>query len=103
MNELENVSDEVQRMWDYIKDNKKLLGIPLTNNSGLDILNVLRDVYETIDEDTEDAKRKLTLVATIILSALEGEADTIVNEIRVKSAMEQFDDSMKEILNEESK
>jgi hypothetical protein len=100
MNELENVSDEVQRMWDYIRDNRKILGIPLTNSSGLDILNVLRDVYLTIDEDTEDAKRKLTLVATIILSAANGDADTIVNEIRVKSAMENFDDSITEILNE---
>jgi hypothetical protein len=102
MNELENVSDEVQRMWDYIRDNKKILGIPLTNSSGLDILNVLRDVYESIDKDTEDAKRKLTLVATIILSAANGDADTIVNEIRVKSAMENFDDSITEILNEKS-
>jgi hypothetical protein len=87
-------------MWDYIRDNRKILGIPLTNSSGLDILNVLRDVYLTIDEDTEDAKRKLTLVATIILSAANGDADTIVNEIRVKSAMENFDDSITEILNE---
>jgi hypothetical protein len=102
MNELENVSDEVQRMWDYIRDNRKILGIPLTNSSGLDILNVLRDVYESIDKDTEDAKRKLTLVATIILSAANGDADTIVNEIRVKSAMENFDDSITEILNEKS-
>lgn len=100
MNELENASDEVQQMWDYIRDNRKIFGIPLTNSSGLDILNVLRDVYLTIDEDTEDAKRKLTLVATIILSAANGDADTIVNEIRVKSAMENFDDSITEILNE---
>jgi hypothetical protein len=89
-------------MWDYIRDNRKILGIPLTNSSGLDILNVLRDVYESIDKDTEDAKRKLTLVATIILSAANGDADTIVNEIRVKSAMENFDDSITEILNEKS-
>ena len=102
MSELENVSDEVQRMWDYIKENKKLMGIPLTNNSGLDILNVLRDVYESIDVDTEDAKRKLTLVATIILSAVNGDADVIVNEIKVKSAMENFDNSITEILNEKS-
>jgi len=102
MNELENVSDEVQRMWEYIKDNKKLLGVPLTNSSGLDILNVLRDIYETIDEDTEDAKRKLTLVATLMLSAVNGDADVIVNEIRVKSAMENFDNSITEILNEKS-
>lgn len=103
MNGLEDVSDEVERMWQYIKENKRIIGMPVSNTSGLDILNVLRDVYETIDKDPKGAKKMLTLVATVMLSVASGESENLINEIQVSSAMEQFDDSIKEILDEESR
>ena len=77
--------------------------MPVSNTSGLDILNVLRDVYETIDKDPKGAKKMLTLVATVMLSVASGESENLINEIQVSSAMEQFDDSIKEILDEESR
>lgn len=103
MNGLEDVSDEVERMWQYIKENKRIIGLPVSNTSGLDILNVLRDVYETIDKDPKGAKKMLTLVATVMLSVASGESENLINEIQVSSAMEQFDDSIKGILDEESR
>lgn len=103
MNGLEDVSDEVERMWQYIKENKRIIGLPVSTTSGLDILNVLRDVYETIDKDPKGAKKMLTLVATVMLSVASGESENLINEIQVSSAMEQFDDSIKGILDEESR
>jgi len=45
----------------------------------------------------------LTLLATVIYASSIGEGKQFTDEIRVISAMEQFDTSMKGILDEESK
>ena len=102
MSELNAASDETKQMWDYIKNNRRIVGIPVSNNNGLDILNVLRDIYDTIDEDPVGAKNMLTLVASVILAAAHGDGEKLVNEIQVVSAMEDFDKSIKEILDEKS-
>lgn len=102
MTESEDVSAETASMWQYIKDNKQIIGFPISNTSGLDILSVLREIYETIDVDPEGAKKMLTLVATVMLSAVTGEGESVINEIQISTAMEQFDESIKEILDEKS-
>jgi hypothetical protein len=45
----------------------------------------------------------LTLLATVIYASSIGEGKQFTDEIQIVSAMEQFDTSMKEILDEESK
>ena len=102
MSESENVSAEEADMWEYVKNNKQLIGFPLSDSSGLDILSALADVYENIDKDPAGSKKMLTLIVTVMLSAISGYGDKIVGEIRVSSAMENFDESIKEILNEKS-
>jgi hypothetical protein len=102
MTESEDVSANAAEMWEYIKNNKRIIGFPLSDNSGLDILNALKDVHDSIDEDPEGAKKMLTLIVTVMLSAVSGHGDEVVSEIQVTSAMENFDESIKEILDEKS-
>lgn len=102
MTESEDVSANAAEMWEYIKNNKRIIGFPLSDNSGLDILNALKDVHDSINEDPEGAKKMLTLIVTVMLSAVSGHGDEVVSEIQVTSAMENFDESIKEILDEKS-
>jgi hypothetical protein len=103
MSELENVWDSDEEFWDFVEENKKLVGIAISDGQGLDILNALRDVYISIKEEPDTAMRMLTLLATVIYASSLGEGRQFTDEIQIASAMEQFDTSMKEILDEESK
>jgi hypothetical protein len=100
MNELENVSDETDEFWEFIKNNKRMVGIPINNSTGLDILSALRDVHEIISSNPDGAKKMLTLLATVIFSSATGEGTNIVNEIQINAAMENLDKNLTEILNE---
>ncbi len=103
MSELENVWDSDEDFWDFVGDNKKLVGISVSDGQGLDILNALRDIYLTIEKESESAMKMLTLLGTVIYASSIGEGRQFTDEIRVVSAMEQFDTSMKEILDEKPK
>ena len=103
MSEFENAWDSDEDFWDFVGDNKKLVGISVSDGQGLDILNALKDIYTTIEEEPESAMRMLTLLGTVIYASSIGEGKQFTDEIQVVSAMEQFDSSMKEMLDEESK
>ena len=103
MSELENVWDSDEEFWDFVADNKKLVGISVSDGQGLDILNALRDIYLTIEKEPEGAMKMLTLLGTVIYASSIGEGRQFTDEIRVVSAMEQFDSSMKEMLDEKPK
>ena len=102
MTELENVWDNIEEFWDFIAENKKLLGISVSKNEGLDILNALRDIYMTVDASPENAKKMLTLLATVLLTTSQGDTK-FIDDIKVEAAMQTFDKSMKEILDEKPK
>ena len=103
MSELENAWESDEHFWDFVGQNRRLVGISVSDGQGLDILNALRDIYITMDEEPDSAKRMLTLLATVIYASSIGEGRQFTDEIQVMSAMEQFDNSIKEILDEESK
>ena len=103
MSEFENAWDSDEDFWDFVGDNRKLVGIAISNGQGLDILNALKDIYTTIEKEPESAMRMLTLLGTVIYASSIGEGKQFTDEIQVVSAMEQFDSSMKEMLDEESK
>jgi hypothetical protein len=103
MSELENVWETDEEFWNFVGENKKLVGIAISDGQGLDILNALRDIYTTIEEEPESAMRMLTLLATVIYASSVGEGRQFTDEIQIASAMEQFDTSIKEMLDEESK
>jgi hypothetical protein len=103
MSESENVWESDEELWDFIGENKRLVGLQISNAQGLDILNALRDIYLTIDDDPKSAMKMLSLLATVIYASSIGEGQQFTDEIQVAAAMEQFDSSMKDIFNEESK
>jgi len=103
MSESENVWENDEDFWNFVGENKRLVGLSISDGQGLDILNALRDIYVTIEKDTDSAMKMLTLLATVIYASSIGEGQQFTDEIQVASAMEQFDSSMKEILNEEPK
>jgi len=103
MSELENVWESDEQLWDFIGENKRLVGLQISNGQGLDILNALRDIYVTIDDDPNSAMKMLSLLATVIYASSIGEGQQFTDEIQVAAAMEQFDSSMKEMLDEEPK
>jgi hypothetical protein len=103
MSELENVWENDKQLWDFIGENKRLVGLQISDGQGLDILNALRDIYVTIGDDPDSAMRMLTLLGTVIYASSIGEGKQFTDEIQVVAAMEQFDTSIKEILNEESR
>jgi len=103
MSESENVWETDEELWNFIGENKRLVGLQISNGQGLDILNALRDIYITVDDDPKSAMRMLSLLATVIYASSIGEGQQFTDEIQVAAAMEQFESSMKEMLSEEPK
>ncbi len=103
MSEFENAWDNDEEFWDFVGENRRMVGLAVSDGQGLDILNALRDIYLTIEDEPESAMRMLTLLGTVIYASSIGEGKEFTDEIQVVAAMEQFDSSIKEILDEESK
>jgi len=103
MSELENAWDSDEEFWDFVGENRRMVGLSVSDNQGLDILNALRDIYLTIEKEPDSAMRMLTLLGTVIYASSIGEGKQFTDEIQVVAAMEQFDTNIKEILDEESR
>ena len=103
MSEFENAWDNDEEFWDFVGENRRMVGLAVSDGQGLDILNALRDIYLTIEDEPESAMRMLTLLGTVIYASSIGEGKEFTDEIQVVAAMEQFESSIKEILDEESK
>jgi hypothetical protein len=66
MKESENASyDNQPEVWDYIRENPRIMGLPLSDSKAIDICTALLDVYETLVKDPEAAKTLLSLLATV--------------------------------------
>jgi hypothetical protein len=87
-------------VWEYIKDHPRILGLPVSDKQGLDLLNALRDVAEMIHKDPDMAHKMLTMIATVVVAAATGSGNETIEELLVAEAMHKFDTEAKEILNE---
>jgi hypothetical protein len=99
MNELEDVSSN-NEVWDFIKDHPRILGVPISDKKGLDLLSAMRDIYVELDVNVDSAKRMLTMLAGVLIATSQGEGDKIIEEVLVQEAMFHIDDNIKDILNE---
>ena len=100
MSESENVSLNSLEVWDYIRDNPLILGLPLSNNKGLDLLTAMRDVYVEMDKDVYKAKVLLTLLATVLVASAQGDGEEVIEEVLVQDAMFNLDKELKGVLDE---
>lgn len=85
-------------IWEYIKNNPRLIGIPLSDNKGLDILNALRDIW--VLKTVEAKNSGLTVLAEVMLAAAEGKGNQIVEEVLVQEAMIDIDNNLRMVLDE---
>jgi len=89
-----------QAVWDYIKENPRILGLPLSEKKGLDLLTALRDVYETTNKNVEAGMLLLTILANVLVAAAQGEGDEVVEEVTVLESMMDFDKEVRKVLDE---
>ena len=103
MSESESALPLDESFWDHIEHMDFAIGIPVAEDRMLDIISALRDVYETICEgELDEAKMCVTALAAILVASKYGKAAEVWEEFSIKEAMRDFDDHMKEILDEES-
>lgn len=89
-------------VWEFIAENPRILGFNVTEEKVLDLLGALAGVFYALEEeDIDHAKLMLTSVATALVAGVTGSGDEVVEEIMVAEAMQDFDDSLKGLLNEE--
>lgn len=100
MKESGSALDNQEDFWDYVKEHKRLVGIAVNDKEGLDLLTALRDVWIRIDSDPDDAKKMLTLLASVLLSSSMGD-NSYIEEVKITAAMENFDESIRKIINDE--
>jgi hypothetical protein len=101
MSGLENVSmDDLEGVWKHIESNPLLMGIPLSEKKGIDLLSALRDVYETNKTDQKSAQVLLTLLANVLVAAAQGDGEEVVEEVIVLEAMAAFDKEARKVLDE---
>jgi hypothetical protein len=92
--------EEMERVWGYIKENPLIIGLPVSERRGIDLLSALRDIYETNKTNTDGAQVLLTMLANVLVAASQGDGEEIVEEVLVQDAILQFKQKMKDILNE---
>lgn len=100
MSESENVFQDNDEFWDYVKENPRALGIPVSETKGLDLLNALRDVREAYLKDVKTGDTMLTLLGSLLMGISQGDGEQMIEEVIVSEAMLDIDTSLKEILDE---
>ena len=66
----------------------------------MDVIQVLQDIYETIEEDVEEGKKLIIAMAAILVASKDGKADMLWEELSIQEAMKDVDAHIKDILNE---
>ena len=53
MSESSDASTSNEEVWDYIEQNPRIIGLPITDSKGIDLLSALRDVYMHTKQDPQ--------------------------------------------------
>jgi hypothetical protein len=100
VSESANVFQDNDEFWDYVKDNPRIIGIPVSEHKGLDLLSALRDVREAYKKDPNMGDTMLTLLGSLLAGVANGEGDEMVEEVIVSEAMINVDKELKKVLDE---
>ena len=101
-NESENALPLDESFWDHWHHTKTVVGIPVSEDKTMNVLGVLEDIYHTVDEDKDEAKRLIIMMGAILLASKDDQADAIWQEMVVSESVINMDEGLKELLNEES-
>ena len=99
-NESESALPFDETFWNHIDHQKFSIGIPVSEDKVLNIIDVLRDIYKSIDSDPELAKEYLIMTAAILSATRTNTAELVWEEMAVRESMKELDSTLKEILNE---
>lgn len=86
--------------WDHIAHNGFTIGIPVSENKMMNVLEVLHDIYDTVKTDPEEGRKLIIMMAAILVASKDGHADKIWEELSVQESMRSLDLTLKEILDE---
>jgi len=100
MSESADVFQDNDEFWDYFKDNPRIVGIPVSEHKGLDLLSALRDVREAYKKEPYIGDTMLTLLGSLLAGVANGEGDEMVEEVIVSEAMVNVDSELKKVLDE---
>ena len=87
-------------IWEHIAHMDFTIGIPVSENKTLNILGALEDIYDSIDTDIDEAKQCVIALAAIFVASRHDKADMVWEELSVQESMANFDNGLKEILDE---
>ena len=102
MNESENALPLDDTFWTHIEHSNFTIGIPVSDNKMMNVLGVLRDIYDTIEHDPEEGRKLIIMMAAILVASKDGRADIVWEELSVQESMRDLDSTLREILDEES-
>lgn len=100
MSESENVLPLDSSFWNHTKHLDFTIGIPVSETRMMDVIQVLQDIYETLEEDVEEGKQLIIAMAAILVASRNDTADAVWEELSVQEAMKNVDNHIKDILNE---
>jgi len=100
MSELENVFQSNNEFWEYVANNPRIVGIPISENKGLDLLSALKDVREAYKENLATGDTMLTILGSLLAGIADGDGEEMLEEVIVSEAMSKFDKHLREVLDE---
>ena len=100
MSESDNALPLDSTIWEHIAHMDFTIGIPVSENKTLNILGALEDIYDAIEADPDEAKQCVIALAAIFVASRHDKADLVWEELSVQESMANFDEGIREILNE---
>ena len=99
-NESESALPLDETFWNHIEHSGFTIGIPVSEDKMMNVLEVLRDIYDTIEDDPEEGRKLIIMMAAILVASKDGHADKVWEELSVQESMKDLDITLKEILDE---
>jgi len=100
MSESDNALPLDSTIWEHIAHMDFTIGIPVSENKTLNILGALEDIYDVIETNPDEAKQCVIALAAIFVASRHDKADLVWEELSVQESMANFDEGIREILNE---
>ena len=100
MSESDDASTSSEAVWDYIEQNPRIIGLPITDTKGIDLLSALRDVYLHTKKDPQVGLNLLTILANFLVASAQGEAQEFIDEVTVIELTSDLDTELRKVLDE---
>ena len=99
-NESENALPLDDKFWDHVDHMGFTIAIPVSDEKVMNVIEVLRDIYDTIGHSPEEGRKLVIMMAAILVASKDGQADKVWEELSVQESMKDLDLTLKEILDE---